>query len=286
MEYSIKDNINVSHKYHKITLKIAPEDRVPIPGQFYNVRCSEGTNPLLRRPLSVHRIITDKDSIHLEMLYQIVGTGPQWLSRRQKGEILDIIGPFGNGFMIDASASDIVIVAGGCGIAPLYAVCESVSKKNRNANIAIIIGVRSKTDVFYEEPCREIGELHIATDDGSYGFHGTAFDLYVHLTEQNTVSKHSPIYGCGPPVMFRGLAKMTEKFGTFCQVSLETHMGCAFGACLTCALPLRPEAVRKNRQWPKPALQWSEDGNMVYSLVCKDGPVYDIKEVLWDEWID
>jgi len=85
--------------------------------------------------------------------------------------------------------------------------------------------------------------------------------------------------------MLRDLSTLAERFGFEGQVALETHMGCGFGACLSCAVPLRPASVQRTHGWTKSALQWSEDGRTCYSLICKDGPVYDIREVDWDEWL-
>ncbi|MFZ0449100.1 MAG: dihydroorotate dehydrogenase electron transfer subunit [Desulfatiglandaceae bacterium] len=284
MEYSILDTQCLGGPYYKLTLKIPPNDPIPSPGQFYTIRCSDGTSPLLRRPLSVHRISEGKDSFELEILYQAVGKGTQWLSGRKRGEGLDIIGPFGNGFILDPAVSESVIVAGGIGIAPLYALCDDLRTYNKDVNITIIWGVRNRTELFYETQCGEVGSLFIATDDGSHGFHGTANELLARMIKKNRVSVHAPVYACGPTAMLRGLGVMSETFDFACQVSLEEHMGCGFGACLSCAIPLKPESIQKNSRWPKQALQWSEDGNEVYSLVCKDGPVYDIREVNWDEW--
>jgi dihydroorotate dehydrogenase electron transfer subunit len=85
--------------------------------------------------------------------------------------------------------------------------------------------------------------------------------------------------------MLMEMAFLSERFGLEGQVALETHMGCGFGACLSCAIPLRPGSIRKTPFWKKPALQWSEDGSTCYSLICRDGPVYDIREVDWHAWL-
>jgi dihydroorotate dehydrogenase electron transfer subunit len=85
--------------------------------------------------------------------------------------------------------------------------------------------------------------------------------------------------------MLRDLANISEKFDLPGQVALEEHMGCGLGACLSCACPLRASYIRRDKHWKKPSLQWSEDRRQVYSLICKDGPVYDIQEVNWNEWV-
>lgn len=279
------ENKILSNSYSKLTLDISGADNVPIPGQFYNVRCSETKDPLLRRPFSMHRLVSAKGSVHLEILYQVTGKGTEWLSRCQRGVRLDTIGPFGNGFIIEDDVTHVVLVARGIGIAPLYTVCETLLKKNKAINAHILMGARIKGRLFYEEECREIGEVFLYTDDGSRGYCGKAPELLVDLLERKRLPERFSLYACGPADMLRDLADISERFGFPGQVALEGHMGCGFGACLSCACPLKPEYIRRNKLWEKPALQWSEDGSLVYSLICKDGPIYDIREVDWDEWL-
>jgi dihydroorotate dehydrogenase electron transfer subunit len=85
--------------------------------------------------------------------------------------------------------------------------------------------------------------------------------------------------------MLGELATIAKRCGIPGQVALEEHMGCGFGACLSCTCPLKPSFISKNLLWDKPALQWSEDKSRVYSLICRDGPIYDIGEVDWEEWL-
>ena len=241
-------------------------------------------DPLLRRPLSVHRVIRGKGLVSLEILYQITGKGTEWLSRRKKGESLEIIGPFGNGFIIEDDVADVVLVARGIGIAPLYAVGEVFRKQNKTANISVLMGARIKERLFYEEKCKGIGEVFLYTDDGSRGFHGRAPELLADLLKRGRLPERFSLYACGPADMLRELANISERFTFPAQVALEGHMGCGFGVCLSCACPLRPGYIKRNKIWEKPALQWSEDRSTVYSLICKNGPIYDIQEVDWDAW--
>jgi dihydroorotate dehydrogenase electron transfer subunit len=285
MEYAILENKRIQGDYFKLILEIPGGVPEPAPGQFYTIRCSEGTDPLLRRPLSVHRILELKGSLHFEILYKVIGRGTQWISNREKGQGLDTLGPFGNGFIVDLNGKDVVLVAGGIGIAPLYALAEHVRRANPQATISIVIGVRNRAENFYEEECRGLGKVFVATDDGSHGFRGTAMELLTHLLHENRISGSASFFGCGPKAMLRELARISETHALSVQVSLEENMACGFGACLSCALPLRPERVRKDPQWPKSFLQRDEEGKTLYSLVCKDGPVYDIMEVDWDEWL-
>jgi dihydroorotate dehydrogenase electron transfer subunit len=226
-----------------------------------------------------------KGFLRVEILYRVIGKGTQWISTREKGQRLDTLGPLGNGFIVDSNGKDVVLVAGGIGIAPLYALGDHVRGANPEATISVVLGVRNRAENFYEEQCRGLGEVFVATDDGSHGFKGTAVELLTHLLNENRISKSASFFGCGPKAMLRELARISETHALSVQVTLEEIMGCGFGVCLSCALPLRPDRVRKDPQWPKSFLQHDEEGKILYSLVCKDGPVYDIKEVDWDEWL-
>jgi len=284
MEYPILENQRVSGNYFLLRLDVTGTAKLPMPGQFYNVRCGETRDPLLRRPFSMHRLVRGRGSVHLEILYQVTGKGTEWLSRQKSGEYLDTIGPFGNGFIIEQSPATAVLAARGIGIAPLYAVGEALHGKEGATKVFVLLGARVKERLFYEEQFRRIGEVFPYTDDGSRGFRGTAPELLVDLLERSRLPEDFSLYACGPTDMLRELSQTAERFGFAGQVALEGHMGCGFGACLSCACPLKPEMIKRNKQWQKPALQWSEDGSRVYSLICKDGPVYDIREVDWDEW--
>ena len=285
MDYLIIDNKKIGHNYYKLILDISEDRQFPKSGQFYNIKCGEGKDPLLRRPFSMHRFVSKSGRSYLEILYLVIGKGTAWLSRCMKGERLDAIGPFGNGFMIDEGAANVVLVARGIGIAPLFSVGEEALRRNSSARIFFLLGGRKKERVVYDENCGEIGDVFIYTDDGSKGFHGRAPELLVHLMEQGNIPENFLLYACGPSRMLKDLAAIAEKSAIHGQVALESHMGCGFGACLSCAFPLKPQSVITNEDWKKPALQWSEDGQAVYSLICKDGPIYDIQEVDWDEWL-
>jgi dihydroorotate dehydrogenase electron transfer subunit len=285
MMYPVLENKNMSAGCYRLALDISADSRLPLPGQFYNIRCGETKDPLLRRPFSMHRLIKTKGSMRLEILYRVVGKGTEWLSRRKKAQRLDAIGPLGNGFLVPEGVQDVAMVARGIGIAPLYALGEALRTKNLEVNIHVLMGARYADRVFYEEELKKLGEVYLYTDDGSVGYHGRAPQLLLHLLESNRLPRGLDLYACGPIPMLKELAQIAERFTCPGQVALETHMGCGFGACLSCAIPLKAEAIQDREPWQKPALQWSDDGSTVYSLICKDGPVYDILEVDWDEWL-
>lgn len=285
IEYKVIENINISLSYHKLCLDIPSTAKLPLPGQFYTIRCGETKDPLLRRPFSMHRLINRGEAVHLEILYRVVGKGTEWLSRCKVGEKINVIGPLGNGFISQEDVADVILVARGIGIAPLYGVAETVLMRNKRTRVFILMGARTKERLFYEKECGKMGQVSFYTDDGSKGFQGSGPQLLMHLLERNKLPQRFCIYACGPSPMLRDLAHIAEKFDLPGQVALEGHMGCGIGACLSCACPLRANYIRRNEHWEKLALHWSEDGSQVYSLICKDGPIYDIHEVDWDEWL-
>jgi dihydroorotate dehydrogenase electron transfer subunit len=224
--------------------------RTAKPGQFVEIRCSDGPEPLLRRPLGVHRITAGG----IEMLYQVVGKGTDMLSRRKAGDEADIIGPMGNGFDIKQPASA-MLVAGGIGVAPLVALAGRLKRAR------VIIGARTASHVLCEKEFRALGcSVAVSTDDGSRGRRGLATDL---LKDELLTKKSEPsvIYACGPTGMLKAVAHIASHKRIRCQVSLEERMACGVGVCLGCPVKVRP-------------------GN-AYRMVCKDGPVFDANEIAW-----
>ena len=284
MDLVILKNEKVAETCYRLTLDLSKALCPPIPGQFYSIRCTDTKDPLLRRPFSVHRLVEENGVLRLQILYRVIGKGTEWLSARKTGEALDLLGPLGNGFLIE-TGKDVVIAARGIGIAPLFAVAEAVRCSAPASRLHILMGARFKDRVFYREALERLGNLYLYTDDGSLGFRGRAPELLVHLFETRKIPQPCTLYACGPAPILMELCTLSERFGVEGQVALETHMGCGFGACLSCAIPLKISSIKKTPAWTKPALQWSEDGDRCYSLICKDGPIYDIREVDWHEWL-
>lgn len=284
MEYHIAANTEVAPGYGSLTLDLPENAASPRPGQFYGIRCGTGTAPLIRRPISMHRMAASEGARRVELLYHVVGQGTEWLLSRRNGQALDALGPFGNGFRTEG-IQQAVLVAGGIGLAPLYAAGEAVRNGTGATGVTVIMGARNKEGLFYEEQCGNLGEAFFSTEDGSFGFRGTSLDLLGDLLQRGRVAKEATFFACGPGPMLKALAGVAAEHELSVQVSLEEYMCCGFGACLSCAFPLRPGQIRRDREWPKTYLQWSEDGKAAYALVCKDGPVFDINEVEWDEWL-
>ena len=217
------------------------------PGQFVHVKISDGSL-LLRRPLS----IADADSIQgtLTLIYRIVGTGTAKLAELGPGEEINCMGPLGRGFALLGERP--LLIGGGMGTAPLLFLCRELCPKPSQ----VLMGARTIADMFWPDLFRQVcDEVHIATDDGSLGYRGTTVDL---LKDMLTESGVDAIYACGPAVMMKEAAKLAKKAGVPCQVSLEEHMACGVGACLSCTCAGTDGKRRK---------------------ICADGPVFLAEEV-------
>lgn len=219
------------------------------PGQFLNIRVSERVFPLLRRPFSV----CDVDGDHLYLMFNIMGEGTNMLAHKPIGSTLDILGPLGHGFNLEGNYDTAVIVAGGLGAAPFPFVTRMLDGKK---NILSFIGGRTKSDVI----TYNFKNVERASDDGSVGFKGNVVQLLDKNIEQ-LKSQKIKIFACGPTAMLRTLKEFCLKNEFECEVSTECAMACGFGICQGC--PIESTSEKDH-----------------YLLVCKDGPVFNIKDVV------
>ncbi len=222
------------------------------PGQYVMITCDRGTERLLRRPISIHRTFDGG----LELLYAGVGGGTQWLSQRQSGENLDILGPLGHGFQVNPTAKNLLLVAGGIGIAPLIYLAEEALKAGKN--VTLVAGARTADQLVPTSRLPPGIDFKVATEDGSAGYKG----LVTALLPENA-AKADQVFICGPMPMLKAIAanyasSFTDKP---VQVSLEVRMGCGLGFCYACTI------------------------NTAQGLkqVCKDGPVFEMSDVVWGE---
>jgi dihydroorotate dehydrogenase electron transfer subunit len=245
--------VNADHFHLAIAApKIA---KTALPGQFLNIKVNDECEPLLRRPISIHRV----KGASVELFYEIVGEATEILSHRRQGEHLDIIGPLGSGFIYKAGA---LLVAGGMGVAPLVFLAEKLAQSSKlKAQIRplVFIGAKTKNHILCEKEFKKIGcEVTIATDDGSKGFKGYVSEL-LDKTLSTVASRPSTIYACGPRPMLKEVSRVARKYNIPSQVSMEEHMACGIGACLGCVIN-------------------TEDG---YRRACKEAPVFDAQKIIW-----
>lgn len=220
------------------------------PGQFVMVRTGEDHEPLLRRPLAIHRVSPASGAGQVSLLFSVVGRGTEWLARRVAGDTVDLLGPLGHGF--DVGTDDLLLVGGGMGIAPLVSLADAALAGG--ARVTLILGAHTKDDLYPSELLPSAIKLHLATEDGSVGEKAMATDLLANLA-----SAFDQVFACGPLAMYQAMSSHSSLQGKPVQVSLETRMGCGFGVCLGCAI--------ETRQGMK--------------LVCRDGPVFQLEDILW-----
>ncbi len=222
------------------------------PGQFVHIACGEGN--LLRRPISICDVVSDQMTI----VFQVKGAGTKWLAERKAGDTLDIIGTQGNGFNFAEMDDEPVFIGGGVGVPPmLYAMKKA---KAMGKKPTAILGFRNKDLVMLEKEFSKYGTVLVCTDDGSYVQKGFVSDV---LREH--ICLFSDVYACGPKGMLRALAEVAEGADLPCYVSMEERMGCGIGACLVCACAIK-----------------AAGGEVKQGHVCKDGPVFNSKEVVWE----
>jgi len=226
------------------------------PGQIVHVKCGNGTEVYLRRPISICSVDREKGTFDLAI--QIRGNGTKILSNMKPGDEIDIIGPLGQGFSLYPKHRKIIVVGGGIGIFPLLQLLKDHPADNKKA----ILGFRNRSLVILENEFRQSCDgLFIATDDGSYGEKGFVTDIL-----KKEVEKELPdmVFLCGPIVMMKSGVELLKKYNVPCEVSMEQRMGCGIGACLTCVCK-----VKKGDDWE-------------YTQVCKRGPVFSGDEVIFD----
>ena len=252
------------------------------PGQFVEVRCSRGSDPLLRRPLGIHRIVKGG----IELLYEVVGRGTELLSRMKEGEPLDVIGPLGNGFDITPRRETAILVAGGNGVAPLLALAEklaySVERIADREKIYVLIGGRTKSHILCEKEFAKLGcKVLISTDDGSKGQKGVVTDLLKKILYAKRYTLNAIIYACGPTGMLKAVSEIASVNRLPCQVSLEERMACGVGVCLGCPVKVSQLASSPVSRFKPANRQTGEPTNYTYKMVCKDGPVFNAEEIIW-----
>ncbi len=218
------------------------------PGQFVNLYCRH-MGRLLPRPISVCELDPYQDRLHL--VYALLGDGTREFATYKAGEIIELMGPLGNGFPENGDNEDCLIIGGGVGTPPMVELCKQLTGSK-----TIVVGFRDNP--YLVDRLEQYGKVFVATDDGSVGFKGNVVEL---MEQQQLQGK---IYACGPTPMLRGVKAYAEKYKLQAYLSLEERMGCGFGACVGCVTRIKAD---------------NETG-FVYKKVCKDGPVFQAEEVL------
>jgi dihydroorotate dehydrogenase electron transfer subunit len=231
-----------------------------LPGQFAQLRCGDGFNPLLRRPFSVAWTEGDIAAFVLAP----VGAGTRILASLEPGDPLAALGPLGRGFTVDTGATRSLCVSGGLGCAPFPLLTRAL---RRNGQHVTVLNGAASADLLYppERFARADATVEVMefTVDGSRGVQGLVTAGIPHDLDAATA-----VYACGPNPMLAALSRTLLRCATpprLAEVSLEAPMGCGFGTCLGCALPVL-----------------STGGEPEWALCCSDGPVMPIRAVAWD----
>ena len=220
------------------------------PGQFVMVRCGQDFEYPLRRPLSIHQ----RDGNRLALLVNVVGKGTQWLSECQAGDELDLLGPLGNGFTIHSGSQNLLLVAGGIGIAPLVFLAQQALSQGQS--VTLLLGASTARQLYPERFLPPKVNLITATEDGTAGKKGMITDYLPDF-----IGSADQIFACGPMPMYQTMARMPELNNKPVQISLEVRMGCGLGICYGCTAKTKSGLKQ----------------------VCQDGPIFDLDEVLWEE---
>ncbi len=226
------------------------------PGQFVHLRVGDNSmDTLLRRPFSIHRINMNEG--HLELLYRVVGKGTRWLSSQVPVRPLNLMGPLGTGFSIFPHIKHAIIIAGGMGIAPVFFLIDRLIE--RDITIELIWGARSCEELIKQEFIKHpLVHVQFATEDGSAGHTGFVTSLIESTLQRLNPGEDTAGFTCGPEPMLKAVQQLICDTDFSWQVSLEEHMACGVGVCMGCAV--------RNK-------------NNEYKMVCKHGPVMELKEI-------
>jgi dihydroorotate dehydrogenase electron transfer subunit len=248
------------------------------PGQFAHVRVLPLKDALLRRPFSIFQVSGDTFSI----LYKTVGKGTDALAGMGPGSELSVIAPLGHGFTVPKRGGETpLLVAGGYGMAAMYLLAQRSPQRG-----IVFVGGRRRVDILCEKEFQALGwEVRVTTEDGSHGRKGLVTDLLLaelnsrrdnEARTKKTKNKRSlltsaatnrklKIYACGPTGMLKAVGKIADESRVPAELSMDEHMCCGVGVCLTCVIPVK-----------------SGDG-WEYQRTCTEGPVFDSRQVVWAE---
>ena len=211
-------------------------------GQFVNILLD---GLYLRRPISV----CDCTEGMLTLLYKVVGKGTAQMAGMPVGAALDVLTGLGNGYDLSKAGEKPLLLGGGVGVPPLYMLARLLREQGKA--VSVVLGFNTADEVFYEQEFKDLGcAVTVTTADGSYGVKGFVTDALP--------AEYTYFYTCGPEPMLKAVYKATATAGQF---SFEERMGCGFGACMGCSCHVITGG---------------------YKRICKDGPVLEKEEILWD----
>jgi dihydroorotate dehydrogenase electron transfer subunit len=248
---TIYSNTEILSGIYQMTVEVPGIAAIAKPGQFAMVNC--GAELLLNRPLSIHRV---QGLDRISFLYSTIGQGTLNLSRMENQEIIRLIGPLGNNFSIDERVQNLLLIAGGMGIAPLIFLAEYAVALGKS--VTFLIGASSSSQVYPQSLLPQVDHVVVTTEDGTQGTRGLITELL-----PDYISRADQVFACGPVAMYKtisGFMNSREQEKPV-QVSMEVRMGCGMGICYGCSIK-------------------TQNG---MRLVCHDGPVFKLDEVFWED---
>jgi dihydroorotate dehydrogenase electron transfer subunit len=298
----VTSNRRIGERFYKLKLEFSGHGAEAFkkfkPGQFAQLDLSTAALPspdnipedladasarqiLLRRPFSFTDVTAHKDKTIAELLYCVVGPATLRMTSLAAGDSLSVIGPLGNCFSVLHGKKTALLIAGGMGAPPLQHLAKVLATEHTNIEVLAFAGAKTARELPFENILDQISQhlgfslpefakfgvkSQLATDDGSAGFAGFITDCVSQWLEEHKPARESTvIYGCGPEAMLARLADIANKKYIDCQLSMERRMACGTGLCQSCAVECRV----------------SGSNETIYRLCCKDGPVFDSKEVIW-----
>ncbi len=254
LDAKIISNKNIAKDIYLLSCEaeeIASEAR---PGQFLMLKLNLPLPYILRRPFSI--CLTNIEKNELFILYKIRGKITGHMSRLKEGERISVMGPLGNGFDIPSNTSQIILLGGGIGVAPLISLLPIYNK-----GITFIAGYSSaKEYVDIKRIVKGDYTYIVCTEDGSIGHRGTCIDAFRDYMER-PLSDNTVVLSCGPMPMLRKISEISKRLNIACYVSLETYMGCGMGLCQGCVIRTQHGYIR----------------------ICKEGPVFKSEDICWNQ---
>ncbi len=251
LDLTVREVERIHERY--VLMKLTDDKPLPemLPGQFVEIRVDGSPTTFLRRPISINFV--DREVNELWLLVAAVGDGTRRLAEMKAGEKLNCLLPLGNGFTMPQQKTErILLVGGGVGVAPLLYMGAQMAQTG--CEPTFLLGARTAKDLLMLDVFRKYGRVCVTTEDGSEGEKG--FVTNHSLLQKETFDR---IATCGPTPMMKAVARYARQANTVCEASLENLMACGLGACLCC-------------------VEKTTEGNL---CVCKDGPVFDTKRLLW-----
>jgi len=300
----VKANKQIGQRFYRLTVEFSGAGADTFarfrPGQFAQLDLSTAGLPpketipddladaarreiLLRRPFSFADVTSRADKAVAEVLYRVLGPATLRMTTLSPGDSVSIIGPLGNGFEVPTGKKTAVLVNGGMGTPPLQHLAKFLTANYPQIVVVAFAGAKSASELPFEKRLDAISQelgfslpefarygirSLVATDDGSAGFAGLVTDCLTQWLEETRPAQQTTIiYACGPEAMLAKVAEIAYQKRIDCQISMERRMACGFGVCQSCAIECRVDGSTET----------------TYRLCCEDGPVFDSREVVFNE---